>query len=121
MAPRQELGPFQLETDTKLLLRGGVPVALGPRAIAVLQTLVARPGAPVSKEELLRSAWPGLTIEDSNLTVQIAALRRALGDVENGPHWIETLPRRGYRYVGPMGVSPPPAFSPKAALENSPV
>jgi TolB-like protein len=119
MAPRQELGPFQLETDTKLLLRGGVPVALGPRAIAVLQTLVARPGAPVSKEELLRSAWPGLTIEDSNLTVQIAALRRALGDVENGPHWIETLPRRGYRYVGPVGaMREAPTTAP--ALPNRP-
>ncbi len=106
MAPVQDLGPFQLDTDTKLLLRGGVPVALGPRAVAILQTLVTRAGGPVSKEELFRTAWPGLTVEDSNLTVQIAALRRALADGEDGTRWIETLPRRGYRYVGPVSTGP---------------
>src|SRR5690349_4584907 len=53
-----------------------------------------------------------LAVEDSNLTVQIAALRRALGDGENGARWIETLHRRGYRYVGPVGVA---QEAPKAA------
>src|SRR5215212_7815817 len=104
MAPVHDLGPFQLDTETKLLLRGDTPVALGPRAIAVLQALVARAGSAVSKEELFRAAWPGLAVDDSNLTVQIAALRRALADAENGARWIETLPRRGYRYVGPVGA-----------------
>ena len=55
-----DLGPFRIDTETKLLLRDGVPVALGPRAIAVLQALVARAGSPVSKEELFRAAWPDL-------------------------------------------------------------
>ncbi|MDO9713851.1 winged helix-turn-helix domain-containing tetratricopeptide repeat protein [Paracraurococcus lichenis] len=103
MAPLLGLGPFRIDTETKLLLHGDTPVALGPRAIAVLQTLVARAGSAVSKEELFRAAWPGLAVEDSNLTVQIAALRRALADGESGTRWIETLPRRGYRYVGPVG------------------
>ncbi|MDO9713909.1 winged helix-turn-helix domain-containing protein [Paracraurococcus lichenis] len=106
MAPWLDLGPFRLDIETKLLLRGGVPVALGPRAIAVLQALVARAGVPVSKEELFRAAWPGLAVEDSNLTVQIATLRRTLAESENGACWIETLPRRGYRYVGPVGATP---------------
>ena len=56
--------------------------------------------APVSKNSLFDAAWPGLAVEDSNLTVQIAALRRVFGEA-GGADWIETLPRRGYRYVGP--------------------
>src|SRR3954452_6723039 len=99
MTPSLNLGPFRIEAETKLLLRDGAPVALGPRAVAVLQALVARAGSPVSKAELFRSAWPGLAVEDSNLSVQVAALRRALGDGEDGVRWIETLPRRGYRHV----------------------
>ncbi|ACA17226.1 transcriptional regulator domain protein [Methylobacterium sp. 4-46] len=106
MALWLDFGPFRLDTEMKLLLRDGAPVALGPRAVAVLQALVARAGAPVSKEELFRVAWPDLAVEDSNLTVQIAALRRALAGSEDGARWIETLPRRGYRYVGPVGAAP---------------
>jgi DNA-binding winged helix-turn-helix (wHTH) protein len=53
----------------------------------------------------MEAAWPGLAIEESNLTVQIAALRRAFAAVEGGSTWIETLPRRGYRYVGPPATT----------------
>jgi DNA-binding winged helix-turn-helix (wHTH) protein len=101
MSPVQFLGPYQIDPVAKLLLRAGTPVALGPRAVAVLQALVARPGLLVTKEELFRAAWPGLSVEDSNLTVQVAALRRALANGVSD-RWIETLPRRGYRYVGPI-------------------
>jgi TolB-like protein len=66
-----------------------------------LALLVRRGGAPVSKEALIEAAWPAQAIEDSNLTVQIAAMRRILADISGETHWIETLPRRGYRYVGP--------------------
>lgn len=112
MAPAQDLGPYRLDTDAKLLLRDGAPVALGLRAVAILQAMVARAGALVTKDELFAAAWPDLAVEDSNLTVQIAALRRALADGEDGARWIETLPRRGYRYVGPVG--PAPAAKPTA-------
>src|SRR5262249_47002334 len=64
----------------------------------------ARAGSPVGKDALIDAAWPGLAVEDSNLTVQIAALRRVLEQGE-GVGWIETLPRRGYRYVGPPVVA----------------
>ena len=83
------------------LFRGTEPVALSQRAVALLRSLIDRAGAPVSKNALIEAAWPGLVVEDSNLTVQIAALRRALGEVPGGESWIATLPRRGYRFAGP--------------------
>jgi TolB-like protein len=76
-------------------------VALGRRAIALLRALVERPGAVVSREVLIAAAWQRQAVEESNLTVQIAALRRALGEAPGGDGWIETVPRHGYRFVGP--------------------
>src|SRR5262245_20885131 len=90
-----------------MLFRGAVPVALGKRAVAVLCVLVELPGEPVSKQALIDAAWPGLAVEDSNLAVQISALRRVLGEAPGGERWIETLPRRGYRFVGPAESAEP--------------
>jgi class 3 adenylate cyclase len=109
------LGPFRLDTSNGLLFRDAEPLSLGRRAIALLQTLVERPGALVSKDTLIEAAWSGQAVEDSNLTVQIAALRRVLGEAPGGDRWIETMPRRGYRFVGPgvaieeNGVTAPPS------------
>jgi DNA-binding winged helix-turn-helix (wHTH) protein/predicted ATPase len=97
-----ELGSFRLDTQGDLLFRGSDPLALGRRAIALLRVLVERPGAVVSKDELIEAAWPGQAVEESNLTVQIAALRRVLGREPGADRWIETMPRRGYRFVGPV-------------------
>jgi TolB-like protein len=66
---------------------------------------------PVSKESLIEAAWPGLAIEDSNLTVQIATLRRVLGEEPGGSDWIETLQRRGYRYIGPIEMDTDEPFT----------
>jgi adenylate cyclase len=96
------LGPFRLDTQNDLLLRGSEPAALGRRAIALLRALVERPGALVSKDAMIEAAWPGQAVEESNLTVQIAALRRVLGEAPGGDRWIETMPRRGYRFIGPV-------------------
>jgi len=96
------LGPFRLDTRNDLLLRGTEPVGLGKRAIVLLRTLVERPGELVSKDVLIEAAWSGQVVEENNLTVQIAALRRVLGIAPDGGRWIETLPRRGYRYIGPV-------------------
>jgi predicted ATPase/DNA-binding winged helix-turn-helix (wHTH) protein len=96
------LGPFRLDTQDGLLFRGIDPAALGGRAIALLRALVERPGALISKAALIEAAWPGKTIEDSNLTVQIAALRRVLSEAPGGGAWLETMPRRGYRFIGPV-------------------
>ena len=71
-----EFGPFRLDAQGETLFRGSEPVVLSQRAVALLRMLVDRAGAPVTKGALIEGAWPGLAIEDSNLTVQIAALRR---------------------------------------------
>ena len=119
-------GPFRLDAEAKILFHGAEPTVLGQRAVLLLQLLLERAGAPVSKAALMEAAWPGLAIEDSNLTVQIAALRRVFKEVAGGASWIETLPRRGYRYVGPVvATSNPPAeatppTSPALALPDKP-
>ncbi|WP_027551737.1 winged helix-turn-helix domain-containing protein [Bradyrhizobium sp. Cp5.3] len=95
-----KFGAFALDAETGALFCGGAPTLLGRRGAALLRTLLERASSPVSKDALMEAAWPGLNVEESNLTVQIAALRRAL-EQDDGGRWIETLPRRGYRYVGP--------------------
>lgn len=100
-----EFGPFQLDSVAEILFRGTEPIELGQRAVALLQILLERAGLPVSKQSLIDAAWPNLIVEESNLTVQIAALRRVFEDVSGGAGWIETMPRRGYRYVGPAVVT----------------
>ena len=94
-------GPFRLDAQGGTLFMGTEAAALSQRAVALLRILIDRAGALVTKDALIKGAWPGLAVEDSNLTVQIAALRRALGEVPGGESWIATLPRRGYRFVGP--------------------
>ncbi|MGF6309915.1 TolB-like protein/Tfp pilus assembly protein PilF [Bradyrhizobium sp. i1.8.4] len=123
MATIHEFGPYRLDAEAEMLFRGSEPVALGRRAVVLLRLLVERAGTPVSKDALMQAAWPGLAIEESNLTVQIAALRRVFADLDGGATWIETLPRRGYRYVGPplaaeagLPTSPSPAVSDRPSL-----
>src|SRR5215471_5503567 len=105
MATIYILGPFRLDAEAKILFRGTEPIALGQRAVALLRVLVERPGTPISKDALIEAAWPGLIVEESNLAVQIAALRRVFGVEPGGERWIETLARRGYRFVGPASIS----------------
>src|SRR6516162_10414893 len=102
--PIHTLGPFRLHTQHNLLLREGAPVPLGRRAIALLRILVEQPGILVSKDALIEAAWSGRLVEESNLPVQIAALRRVLGEAAGGDRWIETMPGRGYRFIGPVVV-----------------
>ncbi len=96
------LGPFTLDALAGVLLREGQAVALGSRGVAVLHALVAQAPQFVSKDRIVDLAWPGLVVEESNLSVQISAIRRALAKVPGAERWLETLPRRGYRYVGPL-------------------
>jgi TolB-like protein len=119
-------GPFRLDSEAEILFQGADPLPVGQRAVALLRLLLERPGKPVSKEALIEAAWPGLAVEDSNLTVQIAALRRVLSEEVGGDGWIETLPRRGYRFVGPQVTTDtartPPASQagPRTAFSDRP-
>lgn len=114
------LGPFRLDADAKILFRGAEPLPVGRRAVALLCALVERPGMPVSKEALIDVAWSGLAVQESNLAVQIAALRKALGGEPGGERWIETLPRRGYRFVGPTTADREAPAVPAHVLDNLP-
>jgi len=96
------LGPFRLDPSTGVVLHGREPVPLGPRAVAVLATLVARADRYVTKDDLLTAAWPGLVVEENSLAAQVSAIRRAFRIVPGADRWIETLPKRGYRFVGPV-------------------
>jgi TolB-like protein len=96
-----QFGPFRLDQVAGILYHGAEPTMLGQRAVALLRLLLQNAGVPVSKDALVEAGWGKLAIADNNLTVQIAALRRVLADAAEAESWIETLPRRGYRYVGP--------------------
>jgi predicted ATPase/DNA-binding winged helix-turn-helix (wHTH) protein len=103
---RYQIGPFRLDTNARVLTQGGAPTPLGPRAVAVLAALVERPHEFVAKESILAAAWPGLVVEESSLAAQISAIRRVLARAPGGERWVETLARRGYRFVGPVATLP---------------
>src|ERR1700745_3468437 len=92
-------GPFRLLADQRLLLEGDRPVRLGSRAFDILTVLVERSGEVVGKEQLIARAWPQTFVEESNLKIQMSALRRALGDGHGGNRYVVTIPGRGYNFV----------------------
>lgn len=105
MAKRFAFGAFLLDTARGTLTCEGAAVAVGQRGLRILQALLEAGGEPVSKAELMRSAWPGLVVEDSNLSVQVTALRKLLGMAPpDAGEWIVTAPRLGYRLPGVVAV-----------------
>jgi DNA-binding winged helix-turn-helix (wHTH) protein/pimeloyl-ACP methyl ester carboxylesterase/class 3 adenylate cyclase len=94
-----EFGPFQLDAAERLLLRGGDPVQVTPKAFDTLLVLIESSGHVLEKEEMMRLIWPDTFVEDANLAVNISQLRKALGEREGGGQYIETVPRRGYRFT----------------------
>ena len=94
-----EFGPFQMDPDKQILLRGNDPVAVTPKAFETLLVLVRRSREIVSKEELLKEVWPNSFVEESNLSQNIFLLRKALGDTAENRQYIVTLPGRGYRFA----------------------
>src|SRR5262245_43492621 len=102
MPTTYSFGPFRLDADGQLLFRHGELIPLGPRAVGLLNVLIQNSGQVVSKDVLIDTAWSGLVVEESNLSVQVAALRRSLSVETGADRWIETLARRGYRYIGPV-------------------
>jgi len=97
-----EFGPFRIDIGERLLLHDGEPVSLPPKVYDTLLELVRHSGHIVAKEELMRAIWPDTFVEEANLTVNISALRKALGEGDSEHPYIETVPRRGYRFVLPV-------------------
>jgi predicted ATPase/DNA-binding winged helix-turn-helix (wHTH) protein len=104
-APTQEtisFGPFELSSGERILSRAGLVLPLGGRALDILIYLVMRTGEVVTKEELLDHAWPNVVVEEGNLRVHIAAIRKALGDGQFGTRYITNIKGRGYCFVAPV-------------------
>src|SRR6187200_718921 len=94
-----EFGPFRLDPAKRLLLRGGVPQSLPPKAFDVLAFLVQCRERVLSKDELLSTLWPETFVEEANLSQQIFVIRRALNGDSEGTDYIATVSRRGYRFT----------------------
>jgi TolB-like protein/DNA-binding winged helix-turn-helix (wHTH) protein/Tfp pilus assembly protein PilF len=101
-----KFGPFHVDLEQRLLFRGDAPISLTQKAFDTLAILVARQGKVVDKSELIKLVWPETFVEENNLTQNISTLRKALGEGE----YIETIPRRGYRFVM-VAEDPVPAVS----------
>lgn len=109
-----EFPPFRLEVRERRLFRDAEPVSLPPKIFDLLTVLVQHHGHLVEKEVLLQTLWPDSIVEESNLSVNVSALRRALGDLAGDTQFIETVPKRGYRFIATVTES-----SPETAIEIS--
>jgi TolB-like protein len=96
-ALRYSFGPFVLDCEAGALTRDGKPVVVSHAGLSLLEAMLQADGKAVPKAELMDRAWPRRIVEEGNLTVQIAALRKALGNGDDGRDWIATVPRVGYR------------------------
>ncbi len=106
-----EFGPFRLDLEECLLVREGESVSLPPKVFETLKVLVENSGHVLKKEDLMAKIWPDSFVEESNLAQNVSALRKVLGETAGGQKYIETLTKRGYRFIAPV----------KEVLEEEPV
>ena len=99
-----QFGSFRLDVTERLLLRSGESVAVTPKAFDLLVYLVEHAGRLVAKQELMDALWPATFVEEANLAYTVSSLRKALADGQNGEHFIQTVPTRGYRFIAPVEV-----------------
>ena len=112
-----EFGPFRLDVEQHSLFRDGQLIPLTPKALGTLLLLVEKKGHLVEKDELMKRVWPDTFVESGSLAFNISALRKALGDDRlNGNRYIETVPKRGYRFIAP--VVRPDLGASNAAIEE---
>jgi predicted ATPase/DNA-binding winged helix-turn-helix (wHTH) protein len=117
--PTFSFGPFRLIPARQLLLRNGVPVRLGSRALTILTALVERRGELVTRDELMAAAWPKLFVHESNLKVNMANLRHSLGDAQKEPTYVATVIGRGYRFVASVEIEASANSQRNAELEST--
>jgi DNA-binding winged helix-turn-helix (wHTH) protein len=101
-----EFGPFRLDAEKAVLWRGSELVPLTPKALALLCALVEHAGDVVPKRDLMRRVWPDVVVSDANLTVTVATLRKALGPQPDGRSYVQSVPRRGYRFDAALRGAP---------------
>jgi DNA-binding winged helix-turn-helix (wHTH) protein/tetratricopeptide (TPR) repeat protein len=95
-------GPYELDLANARLLREGTPVSLAPKALDVLHYLASRPDRLVTKNELLSNVWPDVVVSDASIKVCVREIRKALDDLARTPTYIETVHRKGYRFIAPV-------------------
>jgi predicted ATPase/DNA-binding winged helix-turn-helix (wHTH) protein len=113
-------GPFEFDPANARLLRDGVAVALTPKALELLAFLAARPGRLVTKDELLDGVWGRRFITEGVVKTLVSELRAALGDDARAPRYVETVPRRGYRFVAAVQAPAAPAAAPPPLTAATP-
>lgn len=111
-----EFGPFRYDAEQRLLFRDGAVVSLVPKALDTLHVLLERRGRIVEKAELMKLVWPDTVVEEVGLARNISLLRKALGEETEGGTYIETIPRRGYRFVDEVDPVPRPRAGWRNAL-----
>src|SRR5713101_8416046 len=97
-----EFGNFRCNPREHLLLCDGKPVSLSPKSFEILVALLQNNGRLLTKDELMQQVWPDSFVEEANLTVNISALRKVLGETPDGLQYIQTIPKCGYRFVAPV-------------------
>src|SRR5215467_12765732 len=97
-----EFGPFRFDSEERTLLREGFPIALPPRVAETLFVLLEDAGYLVEKEKFMKGVWPDAFVEEGNLNKNIFVLRKTLGQWDGGLEYIETVSKRGYRFVAPV-------------------
>jgi DNA-binding winged helix-turn-helix (wHTH) protein len=113
-------GPFSFDPKSRLLSRDGREIPLPPRVLGVLELLLHRAGEVVGRQELIDTIWKDAFVTDTSLAEAVSVLRQSLGDDPQSPTFIQTLHRRGYRFVAPVGpavVAPPPAADEAVAAQ----
>lgn len=103
---RYAFGPFRIDANERRLYRDETPVALTSKAFDLLLALVEAPGRLRTREALLNQVWPNTIVEENNLSWNIRALRKALGDTGAAPQYIETVRGHGYRFIGEVAPAP---------------
>ena len=101
-----EFGPYRLDVALSRLERAGAAIPLPPKAFDLLVLLARSPDRIIGKSELIEALWPNTFVDDANLTQHVYTLRKALGEQSDGRPYIETVPKRGYRFVAPVTERP---------------
>ena len=94
-----EFGPYRVDPDERLLLKDQQPIPLPPKVFETLLILIQRSERVVLKDDLMKTLWPDTFVEEANLSQNIFVLRKALGESAQSPHYIVTVPGRGYRFA----------------------